>query len=92
MISPLETVAIIEEIFQFEVIGEEIEVEGLTGKFKIKVVGDEAVDPEFGTGVVKVTPSHDFKDFEIADRKKLLRMFPKHKTIIEKLTLKSGAY
>ena len=38
------------------------------GKAKIKVVGDEAVDPEFGTGVVKVTPAHDFTDFEIGKR------------------------
>lgn len=49
-------------------IGQEIEVEGLLGKFKIKVIGDEAIDPKFGTGVAKVTPAHDFNDFEIAKR------------------------
>jgi valyl-tRNA synthetase len=49
-------------------IGQELEVEGLQGKFKIKVVADEAVDPEFGTGAVKVTPAHDFNDFEIGKR------------------------
>lgn len=49
-------------------IGKEIEFEGLLGKVKLKVVGDEAVDPEFGTGVVKITPSHDFTDFEIGKR------------------------
>jgi valyl-tRNA synthetase len=32
------------------------------------IVGDEAVDPEFGTGAVKVTPAHDPTDFEIAQR------------------------
>ncbi len=52
-------------------IGQEIEFEGLIGKVKLKVVGDEAVDPEFGTGVVKVTPSHDFTDFEIGKRHNL---------------------
>lgn len=52
-------------------IGKEIEAEGLLGKFKIKVVGDDAVDPEFGTGVVKVTPAHDFNDFDIAKRHNL---------------------
>ena len=52
-------------------VGQELEVEGLNGSFKIKVVADEAVDPEFGTGVVKVTPAHDFNDFEIAQRHNL---------------------
>lgn len=52
-------------------IGQEIEAEGLLGKFKIKVVADTAVDPKFGTGVVKVTPAHDFTDFEIGLRHNL---------------------
>jgi valyl-tRNA synthetase len=34
----------------------------------IPVVADSAVDPEFGTGAVKVTPSHDFNDEAIAKR------------------------
>ena len=49
----------------------EIEIEDVLGKSKIKVVADEAVDPEFGTGVVKVTPAHDFVDFEIGQRHSL---------------------
>lgn len=49
-------------------IGKEIEVEGLIGKFKIKVIGDLSVDPKFGTGVVKITPAHDFNDFEVGKR------------------------
>lgn len=52
-------------------IGKEVEVEGLNGKFKLKVVGDDSVDPKFGTGVVKVTPAHDFTDFETGQRHKL---------------------
>jgi len=52
-------------------IGQEIEVEGLIGKFKVKVVADRAVDPKFGTGAVKVTPAHDFTDYEIAKRNNL---------------------
>ncbi len=35
---------------------------------KIPVVADEHVDPEFGTGAVKVTPAHDPNDFEISQR------------------------
>jgi valyl-tRNA synthetase len=34
----------------------------------LPVVADEAVDPSFGTGAVKVTPAHDPTDFEIAQR------------------------
>ncbi len=49
-------------------IGKEITVEGLLGPFKVKVVGDAAIDPTFGTGVAKVTPAHDFTDFEIGKR------------------------
>ncbi|MDW7675180.1 MAG: valine--tRNA ligase [Bacillota bacterium] len=35
---------------------------------EIPIVGDEYVDPEFGTGAVKVTPAHDVNDFEIGER------------------------
>ncbi|MEK7090613.1 MAG: valine--tRNA ligase, partial [Patescibacteria group bacterium] len=35
---------------------------------KIKVVADNAADPEFGTGIIKVTPAHDQTDFEIHER------------------------
>ncbi|HIE04354.1 MAG TPA: valine--tRNA ligase, partial [Candidatus Latescibacteria bacterium] len=35
---------------------------------RIPVVADEAVDPEFGTGAVKVTPAHDPADYEVALR------------------------
>ena len=37
----------------------------------IPVVADEAVDPDFGTGAVKITPAHDPVDFEIAQRQGL---------------------
>jgi valyl-tRNA synthetase len=40
-------------------------------KRQIPIVADEAIDPAFGTGAVKVTPSHDPVDFEIAQRHKL---------------------
>jgi len=38
---------------------------------EIPVIADSAVDMEFGTGAVKVTPSHDFNDAEIAQRHNL---------------------
>ncbi len=38
---------------------------------EIPVVADEHVDPEFGTGAVKVTPAHDPNDFDIAQRHEL---------------------
>src|SRR6266568_4356011 len=38
---------------------------------KIPVIADNAIDPEFGTGVLKVTPAHDKVDFEVGQRHKL---------------------
>lgn len=38
---------------------------------EIPIIADSAVDMEFGTGAVKVTPSHDFNDAEIAQRHSL---------------------
>ena len=38
---------------------------------KIRVVADEYSDPEKGTGAVKITPAHDFNDFEVGKRHKL---------------------
>ena len=47
-------------------VGREIELP-LVGR-RIPVVADDHVDPEFGTGAVKVTPAHDPNDFEIGQR------------------------
>jgi valyl-tRNA synthetase len=41
---------------------------------EIQVVADEYVDREFGTGVVKITPAHDFNDFEVGVRHGLDRI------------------
>jgi valyl-tRNA synthetase len=38
---------------------------------KIPIIADETIDPEFGTGVLKVTPAHDNLDFEIGQRHNL---------------------
>ena len=35
---------------------------------RVKIIGDAAVDPAFGTGALKVTPGHDATDFEIGQR------------------------
>ncbi|MBI4721949.1 MAG: valine--tRNA ligase [Candidatus Stahlbacteria bacterium] len=37
----------------------------------IPIIADERVDPQFGTGIVKITPAHDPIDFEIAEYHKL---------------------
>src|SRR3990167_1023120 len=63
-------------------IGRDIEIESVDNdvppdqsvrvkKIKIKVVADKSVDPEFGTGIIKVTPAHDITDFEISRRHNL---------------------
>ncbi len=57
---------------------------------EIPVIADEAVDPEFGTGAVKVTPAHDPDDHEMGQRHNL----PSVKVIGEdgKMTDQAGAY
>ncbi len=35
---------------------------------EIPIIADEYVDPEFGTGCVKITPAHDFNDYEMGKR------------------------
>jgi valyl-tRNA synthetase len=57
---------------------------------EIPILADRMVDPEFGTGVVKVTPAHDPNDFEAAKRLKL----PAIKVIGEdaRMTAAAGAY
>jgi len=52
-----------------DLIGKEV-VLPLTERL-IRVIGDEAVDKEFGSGVVKITPAHDFNDYAMGARHKL---------------------
>lgn len=52
-------------------VGQTIDIETVLGPAKIAVVGDDIVDPDFGTGVVKITPAHDFNDFEVSKRHNL---------------------
>ena len=37
----------------------------------VKIIGDHYADPEQGTGAVKITPAHDFNDYEVGKRNKL---------------------
>jgi valyl-tRNA synthetase len=49
-----------------DLVGQTVELP-LTGR-RIPVVADDYVDPEFGTGCVKITPAHDFNDWEVGQR------------------------
>ena len=40
----------------------------------IPIIADEHADPEYGTGAVKITPAHDFDDFEVGERHNLERV------------------
>src|SRR3990167_4058909 len=51
-------------------IGKEIEVDVVISKLKLKIIADKIVDPQFGTGAVKITPAHDFNDYETWQRHK----------------------
>ena len=46
----------------------------LIGNKLIPIIGDEHADPEFGTGIVKITPAHDPNDFEVGNRHNLERI------------------
>ena len=48
------------------VVGKEV-VLPITGR-RVPVVADEHADPELGSGAVKITPGHDFNDFEVGKR------------------------
>ena len=48
------------------VIGKDI-LQPITGR-RFKVVADEHADPELGSGAVKITPGHDFNDFDVGKR------------------------
>jgi valyl-tRNA synthetase len=52
-------------------VGQTLEVPSVEGNITLRVVADSAVDPKFGTGVIKVTPGHDATDFEIGRRHNL---------------------
>jgi valyl-tRNA synthetase len=49
-----------------DLVGQQVELP-LTGR-RIPVIADEYVDPEFGTGCVKITPAHDFNDWQLGQR------------------------
>jgi len=51
-----------------DMVGKDYMIPGVLGKFKIKVIADYAVDMDFGSGAVKVTPAHSFIDNEMAQR------------------------
>ena len=55
-------------------------------KRKIKIIKDDYADPEQGTGVVKITPGHDFNDYEVGKRNKLqiINIFTEEGKINEK--------
>ncbi|OQA53473.1 MAG: Valine--tRNA ligase [candidate division WS2 bacterium ADurb.Bin280] len=54
-----------------EMVGKKYMIKGVLGDFEIEVVADNAADPKFGTGAIKVTPAHSLIDFEIAQRHNL---------------------
>jgi len=53
-----------------EYVGKEFEVEWIDGPITCRVIGDECVDPEFGTGAMTITPAHSLIDFDLAQKHK----------------------
>jgi valyl-tRNA synthetase len=60
----------------------------LTGR-TIPVIADDYVDPEFGTGCVKITPAHDFNDYAVGKRHglMLINIFDKQARLFSKTTV-----
>lgn len=54
-----------------EYVGKTYDMEFCGSKISIKIIADRAVEKEFGTGALGVTPAHSVIDFEIAERHKL---------------------
>jgi valyl-tRNA synthetase len=68
------------------VIGKDI-LQPLTGR-RFKIVADEHADPELGSGAVKITPGHDFNDFDVGKRAgfkpgEMLNMFDGDANVIQ---------
>lgn len=58
-------------------IGQTFTIENFAGsQLKIQIIGDEAVDKEFGTGAVGVTPAHSMIDFEMQQRHPEIGLVP----------------
>ena len=66
-------------------VGQEI-VLPIVGR-RIPVIADDYVDPEFGTGCVKITPAHDFNDYDIGKRHDL----PMHNVFTDDATINDDA-
>ncbi len=69
-----------------DVIGKEI-LQPITGR-RFKIVADEHADPELGTGAVKITPGHDFNDFDVGKRAgfkagEMLNMFDADANVVQ---------
>lgn len=51
--------------------GDKIKVEWINGEIEATITKDEVIDPEFGTGVMTITPWHSVTDFELAEKHNL---------------------
>lgn len=65
-----------------ELIGSYVELP-LLGR-RIPIIADDYCDPEFGTGCVKITPAHDFNDYEVGKRHNLplINIFDKNAAVL----------
>ncbi|MEZ4156894.1 MAG: class I tRNA ligase family protein [Candidatus Paceibacterota bacterium] len=73
-----------------EHVGKTVTVKTPIGEQELQVIADDYVDPEFGTGALKITPAHDGNDFEIGKRHNL--PMPETINAYGKLTERAGKY
>lgn len=51
-----------------DLVGKEFEFEWIDGPIKTRVIADECMDMEMGTGAMTITPAHSFVDFELSEK------------------------
>lgn len=73
-------------------VGQELEANFCGEKLKIKIIADDSIDPDFGTGAVGVTPAHSLTDFELAQRHNLILkpVINEHGRMIDAVTIGPG--
>ena len=75
-----------------DLVGKQIRLP-LTGRL-IPVIADDYVDPEFGSGCVKITPGHDFNDYEVGKRHDLplINIFDRDAKILSRADAHGSGY
>ena len=75
-----------------DIIGKEFECEWIDGTIKARVIADDCIDMQLGTGAMTITPAHSLIDFELSQRHNLEveKIIDKHGNIINSVSKSCG--